>query len=597
MPRLLHLAISLLALLALLALCACDGRSGSSGVLPSGDPGGETTTTVKASVALTYALARAPVSPTAVDPVEAAYQAAAVTLTLPDGRSFTMTYNGNGEYSCLVSNLPDGVAGYIEAEINQMTLKAFFDDLFASQSVLDAGQVGADSTFAADVLSSFAEALSGGPLDPSQILSGVAGATLAIDIQSLNAQATDGTSVDYELARRTYRNVLTWDNIDLTSGQIAGLIGGDPQVQNLRDAIAGGAVTPPAAGGPVEEAKAFARLLLEAYFNTRTTASLLPYLSATDFLWSGLDRTGFTARAVTEWSADPLFSGGPTFDFTNTIVSVSPATDFTGTGLTMWLVTLEGTFDAVFPSGVTVTRSFSGGVRSVYVANAGGTWKAFGDRRKMTFDYQIGYFNSNDPGRFTEITVTAVAGGVLPDSVSMALGPQVDPYAVGSSEVSPEKYGFLLSGGPGSTWRYQSPGYSSDTGFSYAGLDGVVMTVTADFSGDIAEFRRVIEIRSPTTVVTEFTPNPDGSLTLGWRPPSIDERIIRTEITFPRHGLSYDLPPSARAFTVPEPDLTAAGVTQFDPDYVDVICHTPTARYGYRQYFTLGGQLIDIGGN
>lgn len=583
------LSTALVFLFVTLALSACDGRSGSSGVLPSGDEGGPNSTTVKAKVSLSYALAKAPVGPLAVDPIEEAYQSAVVTLTLPDGRVFTMTYSGNGEYSCIVSNLPDGVAGYIEAQINDMVLKSFFDGLFARQAIVDAGNVGADSTFAADVLTSFAEALSGSALDPFGILSGVTDASLNIDIQSLNAISTDGSTVEYELARRVYGNVLSWDNINLTNGQIDGLISGDDSVINLRDQIGAGVLVAPASGGPAEEAKLFAADFVDAYFNTRTSVALLPFLSPTNFLWSGLDTIGFAARANTEWAGDPLFTGSVSADFTNAIYSVSPAADFTGTGLDMYVVSLEGTFDLTLTNGTVVTRSFGSKIKRFYAAKVGGLWLTFGDRRQMVFDYQIGYFNSNDPGRFTEIVVTAGAGGEVPASVTVALGANT-PDTVYAPISEPSKFSFKLSGGPARNWLYESEAASSLTNYAYASLDGVVMTVTATFADtSTTTFRKVIEVQSPTTVITSFVQNGDGSISLAWVPPAVDERLLRVEVALPKNGLRYSLPPNTRTFTIPAADLTAAGVLAYFPNNLDVIYFTPTAQYGYREFFSWVG--------
>lgn len=576
----------------LLTLSACNGRSGSSGVLPTGDDADDPRTkTVKVKVTLAYshALAKAAAGLLVVDPTEEAYQSAVVTLTVPDGRVFTMTYSGDGEYSCIVSKLPDGVSGYIEAKINDMVLKSFFDGLFARQSVIDAGKVGADSTFAADVLTSFAKTLSGSALDPIHIITGVTDASLSIDIQSLNAISTDGSTVEYELARLVYGNVLSWDNINLTGVQIDGLISGDESVINLRDQIGTGMLVAPAAGGPVEEAKLFAADFVDAYFNTRTSAALLPYLSPTTFLWSGLDTTGFVARSNAEWAGDPLFTGSVSADFTNATYSVSPTADFTGTGLDMYVVSLEGTFDLTLTNGTVVTRSFGSKIKRFYASKVGGLWLCFGDRKQMAFDYQIGYFNSNDPGRFTDIVVTAGAGSEVPVSVTVSLGVNT-PETVYAPATAPSKFSFKLSGGPARNWLYESDVASRLTSLAYASLNGVVMTLTATFADtSTTTFRKVIQVQSPTTVITSFVQNSNGSITLAWVPPGVDERLLRVEVAMPKNGLRYSLTPNTNTFTIPAADLTAAGVLAYFNNNLDVIYFTPTAQYSYRQFFSWVG--------
>lgn len=594
------LKLILLGAFTLLALCACDGRSGSSGVLPADDSGAGEITTLKTKVALSFNAARAPLGgavPLAA--TDAEYRAASVTLTLPDGRVLAMTYDGAGEYSCRIENLSGGATGYIEAEFGGVVVKNFFDGLVAQGGQLDAGLTDPDSTLAADALAAFAQALAPveGGYSVAQLLSGIGGATLDIDVTALRAQVEGGQVAGYELARSAYRAALTWDNVNLTTGQVANLISGDANVTTLRQRIAAGGLTPPLRTDDAQTAKSVVSDFIDAYLNGRTAGAISPYLADADFLHAGDDKTQFLLNAEGEWANSPKFVNLQSADLSGLTFSARPVADFTGAASAMFLVSVDGTYDLTYAGPQTVTRAWDGSATGLYVGRTGPQWAIYGDRMRLGFDYSVGYFNTSTMGTFTVLDFALGNSNTWWPSLVTASNPALfganDPVTLDPVSVDMVEYRFSLEGSQDTNWAFYGENGFLQTALPYLDIDSEVVTVTATFpdaGGDIVEtYEKVVRIREPTTVITGFTQNPNGSISLSWRPPLVDAQLLRVEVRLVGRGLHLTLPSSERSATLSASSLALAGLVEGEQAAIDVIYFTAASEIAARQNFTYAG--------
>lgn len=574
-----------------LFLAGCGGRSGSSGTLPYGGwDDSVTTVRTKLSLALGAAKTGMPKTASFADvSTESVYMSATVTLTLADGRTFRMAYAGNGEFYCTVSNLSPGSAGYIEADINEMTLKNIFNKAVISENILDAGNLNPDSTLVTDMLEAFAGALS-----LPDLLAGLEDATLQIDVQSLKAEVENGAVTGYELARRAYNGVLNINNIGLPGSQLVAMLQSDPDVQTLMGGISAGGIAAPVTGTDSDLIKALAEDFLDAYFNTRTTAAVSPYLDDTYFLLGGKNKLAFLSSISAQWAGDPMFAGLDRVEFTNLNYAVMPTTDFTGLGLTMYNCRITGTYDLVYLSGTVLSRAYDGPENGFLVAKVNNLWVFFGDKQKMTYAYSIGNYTSSALGRFTEIVLEVKGSGAFsPVSV------ELDCPALFGSEPptlwSPDGTSYLvkLTGGSGANWQFENGESNYDTGAAFLDLDGKTLKLTVTYADNSTEtYTKVVSIDTPSTIITNFTVNQDGSISVAWKPPVIDETLLYVEVKLDLRNLGYYFPAETRNYTIPAADLQAAGLDPTESDTLMVIYRSASAEYTYSQPFVYMGNML-----
>lgn len=573
-------------------LAGCGGRNGSSGTLPyDGWDDSVTIVTTKLSLALGAAKTGMPKAVSFADvATESVYMSATVTLTLADGRTFRMAYAGNGEFYCTVSNLSPGSAGYIQADINEMTLKNLFNNAVINQNILDAGDLNPDSTLVTDMLEAFA-----GAVPMADLLAGLQNATIEIDVQSLKAEVANGAVTSYELARRAYNAVLTLDNIGLPGAQIISMLENDPDVSPLMDSITVGGLPAPVTGTDSDQVKALAGNFLNAYFNTRTTSAVSPYLDDTNFLLGGENKLDFLSSLSAKWAADPMFTGLDRAEFTNLNYAVMPATDFTGLGLTMYNCRITGTYDLVYLDGTVLSRAYDGPESGLLVAKVSNLWVFFGDKQKMTYEYSIGNYTSSALGRFTEIVLEVKGSGAFsPVSVTLDCQALFGATPVVLLSQNSRDYFVKLTGGSGMTWLFENGQNSQMTATSFLGLDGKALKVTVTYADNSTEtYTKVVSIDTPSTLITSFTENQDGSISVSWKPPVIDETLLYVEVKLALRNLAYYFPATTRSYTIPAADLQAAGLDPTESDSLQVIYHSALAQYTYSQPFTYAaGSLV-----
>lgn len=115
-------------LLALLLVVSVAMLTGCGGGGSSGSGGGGTTITTRL-VAPTASGAGALRGSVNAAYTNTAVTGATVTLTMADGTTYTMTDNGNGEYSATVTEVPGAGGFYIEAHKGDLELQNLFTSL------------------------------------------------------------------------------------------------------------------------------------------------------------------------------------------------------------------------------------------------------------------------------------------------------------------------------------------------------------------------------------------------------------------------------------------------------------------------------------
>ncbi|ADD68409.1 hypothetical protein Dacet_1644 [Denitrovibrio acetiphilus DSM 12809] len=266
----------LVLLLSITALAACGGGSGSSSDAAKSD--------VVVKTQIDFGTAAITNSQGYV--TTKATTAIVVTLTMEDGTSYQMTDNGNGDYSCTVSNYSSGAAGYIEAHAGDVVLKNFFDGLTDDNGEADIGATDPDTTLFVDVLSTFAAALTENEniVTASKLLEMYSNAALDIDVVELKEQvANEGT---YESLRHTYNAQLTWEKAESGEGVSAALASALTESTVYKEIHTGGITPPP--GATTNDIKAVITTIYSAYA-TGDVSELAKAIDSSKFLMDGYD--------------------------------------------------------------------------------------------------------------------------------------------------------------------------------------------------------------------------------------------------------------------------------------------------------------------
>lgn len=173
-----------------------------------------------------------------------------VTLVLADGTSVVMESLGNDEYTCTV-DYTDGDPVYIYADVDNITLKNFFDSIDVTGGAADLGDTTPLTTMFVDVLAAMAEKLGAVIASPADLISAVQDATLQIDVETIRAESTDEGNATYSVLQQMYQAQLTWNNT-------TGVSVNSTIASSVQTTIAAGGISIPITGSEVETASAAA---------------------------------------------------------------------------------------------------------------------------------------------------------------------------------------------------------------------------------------------------------------------------------------------------------------------------------------------------
>lgn len=95
-----------------------------------------------------------------------------------------MGHDGSGRYSCPMINFPDDDPVNVEARVDAIGLRRFFDQATTTGGSFDAGFTDPTTTAAADILETFVQALDANGNIPTaaDLLKGAKNATLKVNV-------------------------------------------------------------------------------------------------------------------------------------------------------------------------------------------------------------------------------------------------------------------------------------------------------------------------------------------------------------------------------------------------------------------------------
>lgn len=551
-----------------LLLWGCGGGGGSS--VPGTDTG--TTTTLTTNLAL----AGEPVAAAGLR--AAAVQAATVTLTLPDGTTYTMADNGSGGYSCTVKNFPTGSPFVIEAHAGDLVLKNFFDGLQNADGEIDLGETNPKTTLFVDLLATFVGALDANLNFPTAqlLLQAVQNATLEIDLVALKEQVNDDNDPVFHEVRQTYQTVLSGGN--LGGGQSSEtLIAEAGTLTTVVQEFQTGGVAPPVAGNDAEAAKLLVVDLFKAWLERDWTA-VAARLGGEGFLWSGMNAEQWlAAEQADEWEVTVQ-----NLDGNRTSVLAGPEAN-------SWWVYFGG--EVTYSEGGLERKSVwddrkEMGVSPVLVKKDGsGLFAVYGNQKKADLEAGLMYvLEENQRNCLT---------GSCPQNSWLALEVWVEEtshYPVAAAQLSgsalaqsfPLERLVWEDANELHFWRqYKVNGQRTS---DFAGtLEGSSLAVDIAFADSSTEKRTFLVPPAVTPKypnVTGVTPHADGSLTIAWTdisgalPGGAEVSGIEVEIIDDRNGWFFilemeDLVPGTTSVTIPsgvlEPGtIYLARVSYFD---------------------------------
>lgn len=503
-----------------LALAGCSSSDSDNPV-----PAGKTLTT---NVQLG---GTAPVAAAALKAVN--YQSAVVTLTLPDGTTYTMKDDGNGDYSVVVSNFPADTPFIVEAHAGDVVVKNFFTNL-AEAPDGDLGITDPKTTLYTDLIAAYTGALDANNNFPTaaNLLSAVQGATISLDFISLKEQVLDDTDTTYASVRTTYETTLAYDNV--ASGTSSELVlAADVTVTETMTQIEQGGITPPVIVDPnaPTDAQFAAKVVADVY--SAVFAGDLAAVSqglaetADGFLNEGMNKEQFIA-ALQTWDEWGIASAG--LDF----VLDAPYTGFTvkpGANAGELWVYIRGTVTGTDPAtGYPVYDHFddvSVDWGMLVKKRADGTFAMMGDQRKIgEIDFEPQY--SKDVDEFGNVTTYVSYWGSVEESANYPID-----YIDVTSTAFTGTGAFYHEPGEDSNqlsiWFADNntyfPVYDSVNGWMQGAaigwtgpLFGATMTYTVVYMDGTQDVFTVTLPGAVTPVYLEpsATVNADGSMTMSW---------------------------------------------------------------------------------
>lgn len=549
--------------LGLTALVACGGGSGSSST--DAIPTTKVSTTIELAGTQTAdaRLARA--------------AAISVTLTLSNGKTYTMSSDGNGVYSCQVQAFADGSVGYIEAHAGDIVLKNFFDSITDADGEANLGVTNPDTTLFVDVLEAYVGSLSANANDASaaELLSGFADATLDINVTTLKASVAE--DAEYETLRQTYTANLTWENYE-------------SEVEVDMDTIAsetistlvstGGVVVEPAetsddgsASDDTTSDAAVAQQIGEAIFTAYTEGdyqTLMTYVDSDNFLNEGYNFTEWAQGVYDE--IQEIQDAGYTLEINDYNVTTEALSDDL---YAVYIAAKQSVSDA--DGNVISEEAFDDAVDITYqhtpmlVQKTGDTWAFIGNQKKSEF-WSTAAVYQNAVGEYyarvwAEVTSTSsypvesVTGtfGFLSGPVEMLVNPYDDNNEF--HVYLNEDEGYAWTGGAfaeGITW----------TGDICTDRDAVLDVTYEDGSTDSLEYTlpecpTEADVADLMPSIDTITKNADGTVTINFTLTDSEDLAQATVWVYDNKGgytvYEADSMPFSKTSLVVDPDVFSSG--------------------------------------
>jgi hypothetical protein len=568
-----------------------------------------TTTTLTTVLAFTAEPVPASIRVASVNVRAAAVQAATVTLTLPDGTTYTMADNGSGGYSCTVKDFPTGSPFVINAHAGDLVLKNFFEGLQSADGQIDLGETNPKTTLFVDLLATFVGALDANLNFPTAqtLLQAVQDATLAVDVVTLKEQVNDDNDPVFAQVRQTYQTVLSWGN--LTGGTSSEtLIAGAGTLVTVVDEITTGGVLPPVGGSDVDTVRPLLTQLYLAYL-TGDADALAATLGTEGFLWSGMNAAEFLADMMT----DDDFA-----DATDVILVKAGGTVEPGPESNSWWLYGSGEFTYTI-AGIDHWLQFDDkkqvfeGSPMLVKKDAEGRFAIYGNQKKtdiwghITYQREENSLNCSWSGEDQTCQVDPTGSTSIGFGVTIAdtTGYPVDFASISGSAFSQS---FSLANQPGGDsnergfWAHYKGGdgvlstnvwlYNETTGqwgenpiTWTAPLEGSKLTVNIAFVDGATETRTFVVPTAVTPAypsITGVTGNSDGTVTLNWTdisgnmPGGAGLAVIEVEIIDDTQTGWYEimeldeLTPGTSSATVPAGQLVAGQVYLARVAYEDI---------------------------
>jgi hypothetical protein len=588
-----------------LLLGGCGGGGGGSSNVSPADPA-PTNTTLTTTLALTEEQpAAANLQATTLSVRAAAVQAATVTLTLPDGTTYTMADNGSGGYSCTVKDFPTGSPFVINAHAGDLVLKNFFDGLQSADGEIDLGETNPKTTLFVDLLATFAGALDVNLNFPTaqQLLQAVKDAALTIDLVTLKAQVNDDNDAVFAQVRQTYQTVLSWGNLNgETSSET--LIAEAGTLTTVVTEITTGGVLPPVAGSDVDVVRPLLAQLYLAYL-TGDADALAATLGTEGFLWSGQNAEEFLAGMTT----DEEFA-----DATDVILVKGGGTVEPGPEPNSWWLYGSGEFTYTI-AGIDHWLQFDDkkqafeGLPMLVKKDAEGRFAIYGNQKKTETWGHISYVREENSRNCSGQTCQVNPTGST--SIGFGVGiADTTGYPVSSASISGSAFSqsFSLANQPGddsnergfwaqykggdgvlstNVWLYnETTDQWGETPITWtAPLEGSKLTVNIAFANGEPETRTFVVPTAVTPAypsITGVTGNSDGTVTVNWTdisdnmPGGAGLAVFHVEIVDDTQGGWYEimeldeLAPGTSSVTVPAGQMVAGQIYMIRVAYEDI---------------------------
>ncbi len=458
--------LALLLVVSVAMLTGCGGGGGSSG----GSAGTTITTRLVAPTTSGGSL-RGSVKAAFAEEV---VKGATVTLTMADGTTYTMTDNGNGEYSATVTSIPGAGGFYIEAHKGDLELQNMFTSMPEDPNGITTDYL---STAFTQVALAFAKSgeygTNSGIENPVDLLSNLT--SISIEFNQLRTEITDETNVTYTQTRTMFQAALAGADTDkantettlidqLTAGTLEPEIGGE--TYKWTETIS--PLNPPVSAPADDEAaitaaaKTFlntvAKYFSAAQLQQAEIASLSDVVS-NNFIHQGMDKSILLNQLAQAYTDKEDF----TFDhFEGDVVlrKIDADTYLVGLLGKVFEKDSEGTISAVpedsfkfgynlgqIPSGSLFPTTYTAygldpdNMFPVIVKRESGVWKVIGNGIKineiwmnLTNRYEAKaptpgartnlWFDVKDTARY-QVTSVTISGGKLDAPISLAKKPEL----------------------------------------------------------------------------------------------------------------------------------------------------------------------------
>lgn len=469
-----------------------------------------------------------------------------VTLMLADGTSVQMEDDGNGVYTCTV-DYTDGDPVYIYADVDNITLKNFFDSIDVTGSAADLGATTPLTTMFVDVLEAMAAELGTIISSPAELLSAVKDATLEIDVETVKAETTEAGNPVYATLQNTYQAQLTWDNT-------VGIGVNDAVASSVTTVVQAGGISIPIAGSESDAAaEAVVTIATQIFSGNIDAFAAVAY--AADYVDDGM--TAEESILDMEDMYD-LPAGYTTNIVSLTAQAVAMTADDPAYALAadghVYRVLINSHFQMKDQNGAVVYEEANNDAKcndaGLVVKKIGETWYALGDQQKVDYYNELGYDYGQD-GNFMYLQVCQTDNYPVA-SVTATSSAFTGPVTLTQKDYEPECLQYQLwDSSQDAAWTQNSNRFC-----------GATVTFHVTYADNTTETKTsTMPACENKTVTASAVKNSDGSVTLTYSLPANGEP---SEINLNVYNFTNEVmfgadnrPFSATTYTFPAENFTA----------------------------------------